>query len=113
MVDCEHSAKTVKPPRKQRTHFRIMLPDKLPRAAGRTLLRGGSGALRLTRLPESLPKQAIGSGSNTLAGGARGRRSVERTPFDLTRPSRGAPHTLECFKVDREDGPYRTHLGPI
>jgi len=48
----------------------------LTTGARRTLLRGGSGALGFPRLVESLPEQAIGSGSNTLAGRARGRRAV-------------------------------------
>lgn len=77
-VDCEQRAKC-KLPRKHRTlriDFRIMVPGKLPQALGRTLPRGGSGAVGFPRPPESLSKQAIGSSSNTLPGRARDRRLV-------------------------------------
>jgi len=71
-----------------RRQFRIFLhpPDQILATAEQHRLRttlnrpdycaGGSSALGFPGLPESLPEQAIGSGSNTLAGRARGRHSV-------------------------------------
>jgi hypothetical protein len=135
MVDCEHPAKTVEPHRKHRPllgvaprRFPYVELPSLKRSAsisascspancrpprGRTLQCWRSSASGSPRLPESLPEQAIGSCSNTLAGGARYRRPVQRIPLGLTRPSWGAPYAFERFKVVREDGPHRAYLDAV
>jgi len=63
-------------PRSTPSRTRSCSKIKLPPAAARALLRGGSGALGCPGLPESLPEQPISSGSNALTGRARGRRPV-------------------------------------
>jgi hypothetical protein len=57
--------------RTRRIHSRI-ISQQIAASRGANLLRGSSCAMGFPRKPEPLPEQAIGSCSNTLAGGARG-----------------------------------------